>query len=563
MRLRRDISVAVGTLSVLAAALAGPGPALAATPAGVTAQRSNVRGVTPARYANTFVIRHGSKLSVAGKPFRFAGANGEFLGLRNYGPILSVGQSLGSERYPTKFEVDDELATLHEMGATVVRAQTMGDTVGCPLCIEPKLGRFNSRAFAEMDMVVAQARRYGIKIIGEFAGDANGTQPYGPPTPGAVIGNASTDWYCAWRHVSQSDCPTATFEDPRLLSDYERHMRAVLDHVNPFTGLAYKNDPTFAGWVDGNNLWLLNPTPMPKFESWLTKVAHTFKAIDHKQLFIDISAGGGDYLPPADTFGLGPNLGPGPNATVIHTPGVDVFAQEWYPKDFPKLDPTSGAATQLHLNAKTIAAAGRVYATIEFGWDRYNYSSPTVLQKFLAGLVRDRHISGELFWALSAHDTGHGWQPIPANEECNPTCSGLVEDGSWWAMYYTGRSTASNPATDMAARAQVIRTAAYRMAGFPTTPQHEIPPAPVITSTRAGHILFEGSAGAARYSVQTLVRGTWAIACNRCTTDSDDGWQDPNHRAWCYRVIPYNLDGVRGPASAPAGRRCRRNSTRA
>lgn len=540
---------------LMLAVVAGAGGAMAAARVVTAAQRSNVPGLTLAQYANAFVTRRGSRLFVAGRPFRFAGANGEFLGLRNYGPILSVGQRYGGERYPTRFEVDDELATLHEMGATVVRAQTMGDTVGCALCLEPALGKFNPRAFAEMDMVVAQARRYGIKIIGEFDGDANGTEPYGP-SKSALPGTASTDWYCRWNHVSQADCPTATFEDPRLLADYERHMKAVLDHVNPYTGLAYRNDPTLLGWVDGNNLWLLNPTPLPRFENWLTKVAAYFKSIDRRQLFIDIDAAGGDYLPPRDTFGAGPSLGAVPDTTVIHTRGVDMFAQEWYPKDFPALDPSSPAAIQLHLNAHTIAAAGKAYAAIEYGWDRYNYTTHAALRGFLARLVADRNVTGALFWDLAAHANGHGWQQIPANEHCDPTCKGLVEDGSWWAMYYTGRPTASNTAADMVTRAQILRAGACQMDGFRRTPPHEIPPAPTITSTSRGHVLFEGSPGASRYSIGKLTAGHWTTPCERCTTDNDDGWQDPSHRAGCYRVIPYNLAGVAGPASAAAGTGC-------
>ena len=54
---------------------------------------------------------------------------------------------MGSERYATPYEINDALATLHEMGASVIRVQTLGDTVGCALCEEPKPGVFNAAAF--------------------------------------------------------------------------------------------------------------------------------------------------------------------------------------------------------------------------------------------------------------------------------------------------------------------------------------------------------------------------------------------------------------------------------
>ena len=543
-------------LPCLVLALAAPGLAGAAaghSAAGSLAQRSNVPGLTPAQYAGAFVTRRGAHLYVAGRPFRFAGANAEALGLRNYGPILSLGQKPGAERYTTRYEVDDILATLHEMGATVVRAQTIGDTVGCTLCLEPSLGHLNPRAFRELDMVVAQARLYGIKLIGEFAGDANDTQPWGTRSGGLTQG---TDWYCVWRHVSETDCPTATFEDPRILHDYERHMRAVLDHVNPYTHLAYKDDPTFLGWADGNNLGLANPTPVARINQWLRAVSSDFKSIDRRQLFIDISESGGDYLPPSENDGLGPDLGATPSKATLAIPGIDIYGQEWYPKDFAALNPASPAASQLHIDARAIAAAHKAYATIEFGWDRGNMSTRSVLRGFFRRLVADHNVSGELLWELVGHASGHGWEPTPANEGCTPTCRGFVEDGNWWALYYTGVRTLWNTAADMAARAQLIRSTAYALDGFARAPGHERSPAAVITSASHGRVLFEGSAGAADYSVQKRSGQHWVSACSHCTTDTGSGWQDPTHRAGCYRVIAFSLSGRPSTPSAPAGMGC-------
>src|SRR5438128_11176192 len=100
----------------------------------------------PAQAADAFVVRSGAKLALAGRPFRFGGANVEWLGLAGYGPFDPNGP-----HYPSHYEIDDALATAREMGARVVRSQTMGDSVGCDLCIEPALGQFNPRAFEPID----------------------------------------------------------------------------------------------------------------------------------------------------------------------------------------------------------------------------------------------------------------------------------------------------------------------------------------------------------------------------------------------------------------------------
>src|SRR5438045_1450820 len=88
----------------------------------------------PRLAADQFVTRSGTGLLVNGRPFRFGGANVEWLGLVGYGPFDPEGP-----HYPSHYEIDDALATAKEMGARVVRSQTMGDSVGCEQCLEPAL----------------------------------------------------------------------------------------------------------------------------------------------------------------------------------------------------------------------------------------------------------------------------------------------------------------------------------------------------------------------------------------------------------------------------------------
>src|SRR5947199_6803777 len=110
--------------------------------------------------AALFVNRSGSHLELGGQPFRFGGANVEWLGLVGYGPADKRGP-----RYPTNYEIDDAMETAREMGARVVRSQTMGDSVGCDLCIEPSRGRFNAAALDRVDYALESARDRGIKIV--------------------------------------------------------------------------------------------------------------------------------------------------------------------------------------------------------------------------------------------------------------------------------------------------------------------------------------------------------------------------------------------------------------
>ncbi|MFJ4650498.1 hypothetical protein ACIP5Y_04385 [Nocardia sp. NPDC088792] len=520
MRPHRILAAFGVTLAVAATALWSV-PLAQAEPG----QLAQVAELTGTQYRDSFVQRDGSRLSVAGRDSRFSGANVEWLGLMNYGPDPSAAIPAGSARYATKYEVDDALATARDMGATVLRAQTLGDTVGCPQCLEPALGQFNPAAFAQIDLVVAEARNYGIKLIGEFDGDGNGA-----PAPGQL--GQSHGWYCVWRQ--RADCGHAFFTDPDLIGDYEQHMRAVLDHVNPLTGLAYKDDPTFAGWVDGNDLDIVDGVPGADVVNWLRTVSGYFRTLDDRQLFMDISSVGTD---PA----------------ALRIPGVDVYGTEYYPHWAPVIDGNriDGAAPGLHQQAAQTVAAGKVFSPLEFGWDSTDFLTPAALDQFLTGLETDPNIAGDNFWALQSHADGHGWQPIPADTRCTPTCA-WGEDGNWWALYYTGVDTLSMSAPDMAARAQLLRAHAYRMAGFPDPPVHQPVPAPVITSAADGAVLFQGAAGAPDYTIQKQTPDGWNTVCDHCTTDAAPAWRDTTDPG-CYRVIGYNLDGLEGPASDPAG----------
>src|SRR5438105_15348435 len=109
--------------------------------------------------AALFVTRSGTHLQLAGQPYRFGGANVEWLGLVGYGPADPRGP-----RYPSHYEIDDALATAQEMGARVVRAQTLADSVGCSSCLEPSPAQFDEAACEPIDYALAAARRRGLKV---------------------------------------------------------------------------------------------------------------------------------------------------------------------------------------------------------------------------------------------------------------------------------------------------------------------------------------------------------------------------------------------------------------
>ncbi len=467
--------------------------------------------------AQSFVQRTGTHLTLDGAPFRYSGPNIEWLGLEGYGPHDPAGP-----RLPSHFEIDDAFATAAEMGARVVRSQTMGDTVGCPLCIEPAQGQFNDAAFAASDYALSVARKRGMRLIIPLIGDC------------ATCAGGGIGQYLAWnRKPSFQDF----FTDPAILAAFEHHIDAVLNHRNTITGIRYRDDPTILAWENCNMCGIVSvltgggPAALAQIASWSEAVGTHIKQLDTHHLYLDTTG----------IFRAYPN--------VMDNPSTDLVTFEFYPHWQALLgphEPPTTAAT-FSADAAIVTANGKAFIVNEFGWDRTDWTSPADLQGVLDTIAHDPNIAGDDFWALQAHLDNFGFQPIPANS-LDPAFAPVGECGQWWALYYPGMKNLVMSAEDMAGRAQQLRTHAYTMAGTPV-PKHAIPPAPVVTSTVLGGLVaWRGSAGAIRYSIERQDPSTkqWQTVCDKCATDADDPWADP-HPALLggqYRVTAWNADNV-------------------
>jgi mannan endo-1,4-beta-mannosidase len=472
-------------------------------------------------HAEDFVERDGTKLTLHGTPFRYSGPNIEWLGLEGYGPHDPMGP-----RYPNRFEIDDAFATAAEMGARVVRAQTMGDAVGCALCIEPEQGKFNEAAFQASDYALVAARRNGMRIIITLIGDC------------ATCSLGGIGQYLTW---SGKQNPQDFFTDPALIAAYEKHIDAVLNHVNSLTGVRYKDDPTILAWENCNMCGIIavlmggNPSALGQISDWVETIGGHIKQQDSHHLYLD-------------TSGI---LRAYPKVLDNKTPDLVTF--EYYPHWDALLGTGEHTtAATFGRDAAAVTSHGKAYIANEFGWDRTDWKTQQDLQTVLVALAKDANVSGDGFWALQAHLDNFGFQPIPADTN-NSAYAERGESGQWWALYYPGIKTLVNSADDMAMRAQQLRAHAYAMSGTPL-PKHATPPAPVITSIVIGGLIaWRGSAGAVRYSIERMDAGAkeWKTICDRCTTDTDDPWADPHATLFGarYRVTAYNPDGV---ASAPS-----------
>ncbi|MES1247827.1 MAG: hypothetical protein ABUS54_09160 [Actinomycetota bacterium] len=348
--------------------------------------------------ATNFVQRSGNHLTLNGKPYRFGGANIEWLGVSNYGPTYPL-----APYYPTHQSIDKALDTAKQLGARVVRAQTLADSVGCDACIEPELGKFNDQAFAHIDYAIAAAQKRGLKLIATFVGDdaaANGA--------GCV--------YLNWRQKGIPNCSLSHmdpfFTDPQVIGDVEEHIAAVLNHVNVYTHVAYKDDPTILGWD------LLNGGGSPP--AWTKAIADYIRSIDPNHLILSDASNAGLQNVDACVSFIYPHW---------HQ-GLAGFAQ-------PRID--------------ACKAANKPYIAYEYGWDRTNWPTLKSFTSFLATLEGNREVAGDAFWALELAS-----HPMPT-EIPDAVVAAREESGEWWALYVPARKTLVNKAADMAARTAAIK----------------------------------------------------------------------------------------------------------
>ncbi len=468
------------------------------------------RSSAQTEHNDEFVQRDGTRLTLSGETFRYSGPNIEWLGIENYGPSENMGP-----RYPTPFEIDDALDTAKMMGARVIRSQTLGDSVGCELCIEPKPGAFNPEAFRSIDYAVKAAHDRGLRLVVPLVGDC------------AYCGNGGIGKYIEWAgRKNMNDF----YSDPKLIAMFEKHIAVVLNHKSTLTGIALKDDPTIMAWENCNMCGFVGMMSGPNQKlaliKWVDAIGAFIKSIDKKHIYSDNSA----------LFLM--------DSSVLDDKTPDLVTAEYYPHFNPLygLIGMKNTADTFSKHAALVTSHGKAYAACEYGWDVTNWPTSDDLQTALTAMESDPNISGDGFWALYAHAPEYGWQPmvIPTND-IRQAKAAASDTGQWWSLYYGGIDTLVNSRDEM------------RAPGLPVPP-HVIPPAPVITTKSLGIVRWRGSAGAVNYSVErSSPDGKWELVCDKCAIDSDMGWPDLSPKGLMgakYRITAYNADGKASESSA-------------
>jgi mannan endo-1,4-beta-mannosidase len=347
-----------------------------------------------------FVTREGSQLRLGGKPFRIVGANMPWLGLDEFN-----GRNEREISYPTQFRIDDGLKTAQTMGASVVRAHSLGISVGCPLCLMPAPGKFNDAAFETIDYSLATARKYNLRLIipltdqwhyyhggKHFFTNARGHGDIPDATPA--------------NNAEQRKREAHFYTDRAVIEDFKGYIAYLLNHKNRYTGIALKDDPTILAWQIGNELW---DAP----DDWTREMAIYLKQLAPRTLVADGSAATGVRL----------------SESRVAIPELDLVGGHFHPPDLGWMNRDAAVAEK----------SGKVYFVGEFDWQ--GWKGGAALEDFLAEVEKNPAVNGALFWAL--------------RPRCD--CGGFINHESQYDLHYPGLTPA------LKTRVQLLQDHAFRL----------------------------------------------------------------------------------------------------
>jgi hypothetical protein len=290
-----------------------------------------------------FVTRQGSSLYLGGSLFRWVGGNIYWLGLD---------ENVGGVAYPTKFRIEDALATAAGLNLTVLRSHTLGISTGNPLSFEPSLDLFNHSALDAADYAIHVAETLGLKLQVPL------TDPY-------KYYHGGLHNFVSWVTGQDTD-ETPFYTNASVIAAFERYLTARLTHVNPYTGRPAYAEPAIFAWETGNELSGVPP-------AWTERIAAFIKSLDPNHLVMD------------GRYGVDPLSLPSEH--------VDLYSDHFYPVDAGRM--RSGAAIT--------AAANKAYVAGEYGWTSGDVSG------FLDAAVADTNVSGAMFWSLFPHLDTYGF----------------------------------------------------------------------------------------------------------------------------------------------------------
>ncbi|XP_055809293.1 mannan endo-1,4-beta-mannosidase 6 isoform X1 [Solanum dulcamara] len=205
----------------------------------------------------TMVQKSGNQFVVNGQPFYVNGFNTYWL------MVFAADQS-------TRGKVTEVFQQASAVGLSVCRTWAFNDGQWRALQKTPAV--YDEDVFKALDFVVSEAKKLKIRLILSLV---NNWEAYGGKSQYVKWGKA------AGLNLTSDD---DFFSHPTLKSYYKAHVKAVLNRVNTFTNMTYKDDPTIFSWELMNEPRCESDPSGDKLQAWIQEMAVYVKSIDPKHL---------------------------------------------------------------------------------------------------------------------------------------------------------------------------------------------------------------------------------------------------------------------------------------
>ncbi len=437
-----------------------------------------------------FITVRGDQLMDGNKPFRFISFN-----IPNLLIVEDNVPFTGTNPWclPDAFELQDALATVQQMGGTVVRTYSIPvwRSNDPPAESSYVLGvdQYNENAFRTFDLALKLANENGVRLIIPLVNNWKWQGGRGE--------------YAGFRGKTADDFWT----DPQLIADFERTIRFVLLRTNTLTGVRYCDDKAILCWETGNEL----SSPA----SWTHEIARYIKSIDRNHLVMDGVNGG--------------RLRPGS----LSDPDVDIVTTHHYPSFGMR-----GTFAEFIRQNWALAKGKKPYVVGEFGF------VGTAQMADAMKAIMDTGTAGGLLWSLRFRDRDGGfyWHSEPDGGDL------------YKAFHWPGSPVGAG--YDEIQLMALVRSNAFAIRGM-IPPPIPAPASPrLLPITYPGAISWQGSVGAASYNVERAPKrsGPWKVvgagidesAVQYYPLFSDESVLGGE---WFYRIIAMNGSGVSKPSN--------------
>ncbi|HID24699.1 MAG TPA: hypothetical protein EYP14_20190, partial [Planctomycetaceae bacterium] len=217
-----------------------------------------VASVSP-EVVSPFVSTDGTEFVANGGPFYVAGANSYYLMAYAADP-------------DTRPYVDEVIEDAANMGLNVLRTWAFNDGNGWN-ALQTAPGAYDETVFEGLDYVIHKAGDSGIRVLLPFV---NYWEEYG-----------GMDQYVAWDSLYGDGSATERsdfYTDPDIRQWYKDYVHTVLNRVNTYTGIAYKDDPTIFAWELANEPRAEGDLSGNILQGWIEEMAAYVKSIDPKHM---------------------------------------------------------------------------------------------------------------------------------------------------------------------------------------------------------------------------------------------------------------------------------------